>query len=173
MRLTDPTEAPDLYQVCFVCTGNICRSPVAEAIFDRLLENAGLGNDVGVYSAGTGRWHTNDPIDRRAQESLGRHGHQKFTHSARQFDSGWFDHADLVVALDRTHQRTLQNWARGGDEQGKVRLLLSFDPEQSSLMDVPDPYYSDAKMFDQVYASIEQACRSLLRSVQKQRSEIR
>ncbi|MBX3094901.1 MAG: low molecular weight phosphotyrosine protein phosphatase [Cryobacterium sp.] len=168
MRIENPADAPELYTVCFVCTGNICRSPLAEAVFERMLRDAGVDHAVGVLSAGTGSWHRGEPLDKRAQASLLRGGYPEFEHRARRFDPGWFDSVDLVVALDRTHQRALTNWAKSDTDRNKIHLLLGFDPEQAALVDVPDPYYSDDRAFDRVLATVEQASQSLLRHVRSE-----
>src|SRR5882724_9144647 len=94
------------YRVCFVCTGNICRSPMAEAVLRRMVVDAGLAGEVEVRSAGTGDWHIGQDADPRALAVLRRHGYP-LAHTARQWAVADFDGADLVVALDRGHYRTL------------------------------------------------------------------
>lgn len=165
MRVGTPRRADDLYRVCFVCTGNICRSPMGEFVFEQMLVDAGLSESVGVLSAGTGRWHVGADMDRRSRASLERRGYPAAGHTARRFEKDWFDGVDLVVALDRTHRRTLLELARDEQDRAKVELLLAFDPGQSALHDVPDPYFSDQFAFDRVLTAVEQACRPLLRHV--------
>lgn len=148
------------FQVLFVCTGNICRSPMAEVVMRRLADDAGLGRCVHSVSAGTGDWHVGERADRRTVEALARRGYDGSRHRARQFGVLDFDHADLVIALDRTHERILRGWAQTDDEAAKVSLLLSFDPDTDGE-DVPDPYYADPGMFDEVLGMIESASRGL------------
>lgn len=150
-----------LFRVCFVCTGNICRSPMAETVFTSLIRNAGLSGSIAVISAGTGDWHVGEPSDERTLASLNARGYNGTGHRARQFDPAWFDSLDLVVAFDRSQERILRSWAPTDADRAKVQLLLSFDPEHSALMDVPDPYYSDAALFDRVLEMIERAAVSL------------
>jgi protein-tyrosine phosphatase len=145
--------------VIFVCMGNICRSPMAEAVLRYELGQAGL-DDVTVSSAGTGNWHVGDPIDRRAKAALDRRGYF-IDHTARQFDPAWFDEYHLVVALDRDNERDLRRLAPTRPHADNIRLLLAFDPEAEDL-DVPDPYYGAAADFDQVLGQIERACRGML-----------
>jgi protein-tyrosine phosphatase len=149
--------------VVFVCMGNICRSPMAESVLRHELEQAGLDH-VSVHSAGTGSWHVGDPMDRRAKAALERRGYGT-EHTARQFESSWFDQYHLVVALDRDNQRDLRKLAPTRRHDDNVRLLLEFDPDAETL-DVPDPYYGAAADFDEVLRQIEQACQGLVIQLQ-------
>lgn len=151
----------DPFRVCMVCTGNICRSPMAEIVLRRLAEDAGLADELAVTSAGTGEWHVGESADPRTVTALEKAGYDGSAHRARQFEAGWFDELDLVVALDRSHERILRSWARSDDDRAKIRLLLSFDQDARGASDVADPYYGDAAMFDTVLAEIERADRAL------------
>src|SRR4051794_38148715 len=113
------------YRVTFVCTGNICRSPMAEHIFRHHAEEAGL--DVEVDSSGTGGWHVGDAADERTVATLRRAGYAS-AHTARMFDPDWFDRYDLIVALDQGHRRELRAMAPDDAARDKVRLLREFDP---------------------------------------------
>ncbi len=157
---------PGVFRICFVCTGNICRSPMAESVFRSLIDARGLQNRVSVRSAGTGEWHVGEPSDERTLTSLHARGYEGRGHRARQFDVGWFDELDLVIAFDRSHERTLKTWAPSDDARSKVHLLMSFDPENGGALDVPDPYYSDPAMFDAVLGMIERACEALFRQLE-------
>ncbi|MGM1058881.1 low molecular weight protein-tyrosine-phosphatase [Saccharothrix sp. Mg75] len=142
--------------IAFICTGNICRSPVAAIIFREHLSRAGLGDLVEVTSAGTGGWHAGDPADPRAARSLADRGYPT-GHSAAQVDE---DHlgADLLVALDSGHARALRRLV---DDPDRVRLLRSFDPDADGV-DVPDPYYGDEEGFGRVIDMVEAAVPGLL-----------
>lgn len=140
--------------VCFVCTGNICRSPLAALVFTEHLRRAGLDH-VRVTSAGTGGWHVGDAADPRTQRVLADAGYPT-AHVAAQLDDDHLD-ADLLVALDQGHARTLRRLV-GPD---RVRLLREFDPAADGL-DVPDPYYGGTEGFDEVLAMVEAACPGLL-----------
>lgn len=162
----DDEVAPELFRVCFVCSGNICRSPMAEVVFRELAVKAGIGDRIASSSAGTGDWHVGEPADRRTVAALHRRGYDGATHRARQFDPDWFDHLDLVVALDHSHSRILGNWAATPDNRAKIALLMDFAPGRSETLDVPDPYYSDDAMFDSVLDLIERACAGLVHQLE-------
>ena len=152
------------FHVTFVCTGNICRSPIAEKVFAAAVRDAGLDRRVRVSSAGTGGWHAGDPADPRAVEVLRRHGYDT-AHRARQVA---VEHtgADLLVALDAGHARSLRRLV---DHPERVRVLRSFDPAADPAdLDVPDPYYGERDGFDGVLAMVEAATPGLLRWVREQ-----
>jgi len=171
------------FRVCFVCSGNICRSPMGEVVLRRIAEDAGLGDLVIVDSAGTGDWHIGERADRRTVAALSARGYDGATHRAKQFEPRWFAQRDLVVALDRGHERTLRSWAPTDVDRAKVRLLRSFEPGRGDAagpgggaasraaaadLDIPDPYYSGPQSFDDVLAQVEYACTGLLDHVRRQ-----
>lgn len=150
-----------LFRLCFVCTGNICRSPMAEVVFTELIKKSGLEGRIGVTSAGTGDWHVGERSDERTLEALTQRGYDGSRHRAKQFDPDWFGELDLVVVFDHTQERILKAWATTDHDRSKVQLLLTFDKDQSSQLDVPDPYYSDSAFFDQILLMIEHASSAL------------
>ena len=158
-------ESVQRFRVSFVCTGNICRSPMAEVVLRAHAERAGLAGRLAIESAATGDWHVGEPADQRTIDALARAGYDGTRHRARQFDATDFPQLDLVVAFDRGQARILRNWAHSELEQEKVRLLLEFEPELAGLQDVPDPYYSDAGMFDRVLGMIERSTQALFRQL--------
>lgn len=154
------------FRVVFVCTGNICRSPMAEVVFRGFADRAGMGDLVVSTSAGTGDWHVGERADGRTLDALARLGYDGTRHRARQFTLDDFDRHDLVVALDRSHERILASWARTPADTDKLALLLSFDAAAGGNLDVPDPYYADPPMFDKVLGMIESASRALFRQLE-------
>lgn len=158
-----PHHAP--FRVIFVCTGNICRSPMAEVVFRALAEQHGLGGQVIVSSAGTGDWHVGEHADARTIEALARQGYDGSRHRAKQFTAASFAENDLIVALDRSHERILRHWARTEADEGKVMLLMGF-AEGAADVDVPDPYYADPAAFDAALAMIERASTGLFRQLE-------
>ena len=160
----DPEDQGPVFRICFVCTGNICRSPMAEAVFRRHLAAGGYEARLEVSSAATGDWHVGERADSRTIAALASHGYDATRHRARQFDPAWFETLDLVVVFDRGQERILREWA-GPEHGSKVQLLLAFD-ESASAGDVPDPYYSDAALFDSVLVTIERASIALFRQLE-------
>ena len=138
---------------------------MAEVVLRDLAEQRGLGARIVSRSAGTGDWHLGERADERTLASLARRGYDGSQHRAKQFTAASFADNDLVVALDRTHERILREWARTEDDEGKVTLLLAFNPD-AATQDVPDPYYADTEMFDAVLGMIEAATRGLFRQLE-------
>ncbi|MFH7593893.1 low molecular weight protein-tyrosine-phosphatase [Streptomyces racemochromogenes] len=164
-----------MYRVCFVCTGNICRSPMAESVFRSHLAAAGLDGLVEVDSAGTGGWHEGDGADPRTVAVLEAAGYGQ-DHRARQFHASWFDRLDLVIALDSGHLRDLRALAPTPEAAAKVRLLRSYGPAGATgrgpgadtsggSLDVPDPYYGPFEGFEECLALVEAASTGLLEAV--------
>ncbi|OBH00166.1 protein tyrosine phosphatase [Mycobacterium sp. E136] len=154
----------ELLHVTFVCSGNICRSPMAEKMFAHQISERGLGHVVRVTSAGTGGWHAGEPADRRATHVLREHGYPT-AHRAAQVNE---DHmsADLVIALGRNHVRMLNDLGVPAD---RIRMLRSFDPRSGAhALDVEDPYYGDHADFEDVFAVIEASLPGLHKWVDAQ-----
>jgi protein-tyrosine phosphatase len=139
-------------RVLFVCSGNICRSPTAEAVMHRLVDEAGLGNDIEVDSAGTGDWHVGEPPDPRARDAAARRD-ITLSGTARQVEASDFDHFDLILAVDEENADRLRRVAPD-DARDRIRLLDS--------RDVPDPYYGGPDGFDLVLDQLISACSRLL-----------
>ncbi|MGW7254567.1 low molecular weight protein-tyrosine-phosphatase [Streptomyces sp. NPDC054834] len=152
------------YRVCFVCTGNICRSPMAESVFRARVAEAGLEDLVEVDSAGTGGWHEGDGADPRTVSVLDDHGYDS-DHTARQFQASWFARLDLVIALDTGHLKALRRLAPTEEDARKVRLLRSHDPDAGDDLDVPDPYYGGLDGFEECLEMVEAASTGLLAAV--------
>ena len=150
-------------RICFVCSGNICRSPSAEIVMRALVSRTGLDGEIEMCSAGIGDWHVGERADPRSVETLTARGYDSSSHRARQFRSERFDDHDLVVAMDRSHLRDLRRLA-GAAHADKVRLLTSFGPEATDE-DVPDPYYGGPDGFTDVLDLIERYCAALLAEV--------
>ncbi|MEU6603888.1 low molecular weight protein-tyrosine-phosphatase [Streptomyces shenzhenensis] len=154
------------YRVCFVCTGNICRSPMAESVFRARAAEAELTDLVEVDSAGTGSWHEGEGADPRAVAVLEEHGYD-IDHTARRFEPSWFSRLDLVIALDSGHLKTLRRMAPTEKDARKVRLLRSYDPDAGDDLDVPDPYYGGLDGFTECLERVEAASTGLLAAVRE------
>ncbi|MER7179025.1 low molecular weight protein-tyrosine-phosphatase [Streptomyces hyaluromycini] len=152
------------YRVCFVCTGNICRSPMAESVFRARVTEAGLDDRVEADSAGTGGWHEGDGADPRTVRVLAEHGYDS-DHTARRFQASWFARLDLVIALDSGHLKALRRLAPTAEDARKVRLLRAYDPAAGDDLDVPDPYYGGLDGFEECLEMVEAASEGLLAAV--------
>jgi protein-tyrosine phosphatase len=139
-------------RILFVCMGNICRSPTAEGVMRRLIDDAGL--DIEVDSAGTGDWHVGEPPDERAALAARRRG-VTLEGAARQVRPADFRRFDVIVAMDHRNLGELLALAPDDETAAKVRLLV---PDA----DVPDPYYGGDHGFETVLDMVETACRELL-----------
>jgi protein-tyrosine phosphatase len=148
------------YRVVFVCTGNICRSPSAEAVLTRLVRDAGLSDAFEISSAGLGGWHVGKDADPRSLAALRSRGYD-LAHSARQVMRSWVDDYDLFVALDSGHLMELRSLLPGVD----ARLLRDWDPKGPG--NVPDPYYDGQAVFEEVLDMIERSCEGLLAELRR------
>ena len=150
-------------RILFVCLGNICRSPTAEAVMVRLVAEAGLEHAIELDSAGTGAWHVGSPPDERATQAAAARGFA-MRGTARQVTLADFDAFDLLLAMDAENHRNLRALAPNQAAAAKVRLLREFDPASATAanLDVPDPYYGGPDGFDRVLDLVEAACAGLL-----------
>ena len=147
-------------RVLFVCLGNICRSPTAEAVFRQLVTRSPTALEVEVDSAGIGDWHIGEPPDERAQVAARRRGLDMSRIRARQIVHEDFALFDLILAMDRQNLAELRRRAPA-QYRARVRLFLEFAPELETH-DVPDPYYGGEAGFEEVLDLTEQAARGLL-----------
>ncbi|WP_341395172.1 low molecular weight protein-tyrosine-phosphatase [Arthrobacter sp. G119Y2] len=153
-----------MYRISAVCTGNICRSPMAQFCLTRAFEDAGLGARVSVTSAGVTGWEAGRPMDDRTRAELLKHGFSAADLApfrARAFEPEEFAALDLILALDYGHLLELQDLARTETDRDKIRLLRSFDPAAAGLppeqLGIEDPWYGDMRDFDSSYALITAA----------------
>lgn len=149
-----------MIRVCFVCLGNICRSPTALGVMRSLVRDAGLDRALELDSAGTGGWHAGEPPDRRAQAAARGRG-VALESRARQFIRRDFDRFDYVIAMDRENHAELVKLAASAAERDKIHLLRAFEAGGGEL-DVPDPYYGGERGFADVFDICDRACRGLL-----------
>lgn len=154
------SEKPPPVRILFVCLGNICRSPMAQGIFEHTAAEAGLSGRFVVDSAGTGAWHTGDPPDPRAVAAAARRGIDIAAQRARQVSRPDFEAFDHILAMDASNHANLQEMAPPKAAH-KVRLFLD-SPGGNTPREVPDPYYGGAGGFDDVLDLIEEGSRALL-----------
>src|SRR5271165_1842567 len=154
----EPRDPQQPYRICMVCLGNICRSPMAEVVLRDQLRKAGLAGKVTVSSAGTGDWHVGEPMDARAGAELTRRGYDGSGHQARQIEQSWLDDYDLLLAMDRRNLANLKRMAAGDPElEGRIQLMLSFDPDSAEGAEVPDPYDGRPGEFAEVFELVQAA----------------
>lgn len=149
----------------FVCTGNTCRSPMAEIVTREIARHAKLASRILVSSAGTGDWHVGEAADERTVAALARRGYDGSKHRARQFDAADFASQDLIVYFDHTHERALRALARSDADLVKLSNITSFETSLGDSAEVPDPYYASDETFDQALELIEQCARGLVRQL--------
>lgn len=170
--MASSTAHPERYRVIVVCTGNICRSPMAEFLLRERFEQAGLGDRVSVDSAGTTSWEAGNPADQRTLSVLERMGHEDLggrDHVARKFEPAWLDERDLVLAADSGHVADLRRLAHNEQQRDKVRLLREFDPDAVAAgeLEMDDPWYGDDTSFDQTYEEVMAAADGVVEHVRR------
>jgi protein-tyrosine phosphatase len=153
-----------MVRVLFVCMGNICRSPLAQGVFENVLRREGLEDEVFVDSAGTGRWHVGSPPDERAQRSASSRGLDLSTQRARQVTPDDCHSFDYVLTMDEENYRTVAALCREGDTE--VKPFLDFAPGRAET-EVPDPYYGGPNGFERVLDLVEEASEGLLEEIKE------
>ncbi len=151
-----------MIHVLFVCLGNICRSPMAEAVFRHLVVQAGLQDRIVIDSAGTGGWHEGEPPHAGTQQVLNAKKIKHDTIRARQIKPSDFGQFDYIIGMD---EENISNLCRLTSEHGKIYRLLDFAPDLPER-NVEDPYYT--KRFDYVYSLVEAGCRGLLEHIRRE-----
>jgi protein-tyrosine phosphatase len=147
--------------VCFVCLGNICRSPIAEGILTKLVAEAGLRGRIRVDSVGTGAWHKGERADKRARDLAAERGYE-LNSVCRQIAPTDFANHDLLIGMDQSIIRDLNEAAPDAKAKLKIKLLRDFDPRSPKGSEVQDPYYGTVEDFRRAFDVIEAACIGLL-----------
>ena len=153
-----------MIRVLFVCLGNICRSPLAQGVFENLLQREGLENEVFVDSAGTGSWHVGHPPDERAQRSASLRGLDISAQRARRVTPEDCQNFDYVLTMDEENYRVVAALCRRGSTV--VRPFLDYAPGYAQT-EVPDPFYGGSKAFERVLDLVEEASEGLLEDIRK------
>lgn len=147
-------------RVLFVCLGNICRSPLAEALFDQLLNERGLENQIQCDSAGTGDWHIGQSPDPRTL-AVAQQYEVPVEHRGRQFVPADFAAYDYIITMDASNRQNVLSQLPPGTQSDHVFLMRQFDDEPSEK-DVPDPYWGGERGFDDMYHLLRRCCVNLL-----------
>lgn len=151
--------------VLFVCMGNICRSPTAHAIFEKLVEESGLAKQVRIDSAGTHDYHIGKLPDERSMQAAAARQYRMDHLRARQVSAEDIAEYDYVLAMDRANLEILQSLVDDA-LRDKPHLFMSYAPDYG-LEEVPDPYYGGAQGFEQVLDMIEAAADNLLEDIRR------
>jgi protein-tyrosine phosphatase len=160
-RHLDEAKAKAMVRVLFVCMGNICRSPMAEGVFRRMLEGVGLSEKIYVDSAGTHSYHIGAPPDTRGQATALRRGVDLRSLRARQVSVEDLAEFDYVLAMDRDNFEHLLTLGQDLELRGRIQLFLDFAPDLPER-EVPDPYYGGSGGFERVMDLVEEAAQGLL-----------
>ena len=148
-------------KILFVCTGNICRSPGAEAIFKQMAKKKGLGNQFEIDSAGLSAYHVGEPADIRMQAYAVNRGYN-LTGFSRKFNpNNDFDYFDFIIAMDDEHILSLKRKIRGDADRQKIHKMTDFR-KKWDYDEVPDPFYGGEEGFELVLDLLEDSCEGLL-----------
>ncbi len=150
------------HKILFVCLGNICRSPLAHAVFQDLVDKNGLSDKFEIESCGTGSWHVGELPDRRMSKEAKKHGIE-MTHLGRTLQVMDFEYFDLILPMDISNMNYLLTKTLP-EYRDKIKLFRTFDPEaKSEVAEVPDPYYGREEGFKNVYKIVDRTCKEILR----------
>lgn len=155
------------YSILFVCLGNICRSPAAQAVLQRMVDERGLTDRFFIDSAGLGGWHTGDLPDKRMRVHARPRGYE-LRHRARKVQSGDFEDFDLIVGMDASNVDDLRSLAATIEQQDKVVMMGNYIRQYPNYDYVPDPYYEGSEGFELVLDLLEDSCDNLLNQIIKQ-----
>lgn len=154
------------YKICFVCLGNICRSPTAEGVFQHLVNERGLQSYFYIDSAGTSAYHIGEPANSKSQWIANQQG-VKLHSRARRFEQPDLEEFDLILAMDHENLRNLKQLNGSSGYSDKIRLLREFDPNPEDKA-VPDPYYGGMDGFQRVFDVIKRSSEALLDQLEEQ-----
>ena len=160
-----PITKEDPFKICFVCLGNICRSPTAEGIFIHRVKEEGLQDYFYIDSAGTSAYHIGEKANSKSQSTANKYG-VHLPSVARQFEYIDLEEFDLILAMDSENFNNIRSLDRKERFTGKVHRMRDFDPHADNP-DVPDPYFGGMDGFENVYSVLDRSCENLLHELKK------
>lgn len=164
IQVENTINSENPFKICFVCLGNICRSPTAEGIFQHLVKENGLEEYFEVDSAGTSAYHIGESANTKSQQTAQKYGitlHSK----ARKFKESDLDYFDLIVVMDRENYQNVKRLYRDDNYDHKIAKMRDFDPHPGDG-NVPDPYYGGMDGFEHVFQIVKRSCEELLSEIE-------
>ncbi len=159
------TEKDERLAILFICLGNICRSTAAQAVMQKMVDEAGLTDKFYIDSAGIGAWHVGQLADKRMRDHAYRRGY-KLTHRARQIDAETdFKRFDRIIVMDDDNYQAVTRKAHSAEEKGKVIKMADYFSKYAGEPSVPDPYYGGPQDFEWALDLIEDGCRGILGAI--------
>jgi protein-tyrosine phosphatase len=165
--LPPPRPGRTSYSIVVVCLGNICRSPMTAVVLRSKLHAAGLADRTTVASSGVLDYHLGDPMDGRASATLVAGGYEPGEHASAQFVAESFAEHDLILAMDASNRRAIEELAAEAGDRDRVRMFREFDPLADGDLDVPDPWFGGQDGFDLVLTIVERTTDEIVAAVRR------
>lgn len=154
-----------MVRVLFVCLGNICRSPTAHGVFEKLVKDAGLQHLIEIDSCGTGAWHVGEAPDERTQKKAKDKGYDLSYLRARKLNKEDFEKFDYILSMDTRNLADVIKKAPA-TYNGTIKLFLDYSQERN-ILEVPDPFYGDDETFERVFNLVESTCKGLMQELKE------
>lgn len=158
-----PITKENPIKICFVCLGNICRSPTAEGIFQHLVEEEGLSDFFEIDSAGTSDYHVGESANQNSQRTANRHN-ITLNSTARQLRASDLDYFDLILAMDDNNYANILRLTSSRQQENKIGRMRDYDSKPGNGQ-VPDPYAGGIDGFENVYQIVKRSCEQLLEEI--------
>lgn len=162
--VVDSAREKDKIKILYVCLGNICRSPAAEGVMKRIVEDAGMSSRFEIDSAGTGRYHIGELPDKRMRIHASRRG-LELTHRCRQVSEADFDEFDIIIGMDESNLSNLRRVSPSPEGDAKIVPMSAFVDVSMRYDYIPDPYYEGAEGFELVLDLLENGCQNLFEAL--------
>jgi protein-tyrosine phosphatase len=158
----------DKKRIMFVCTGNICRSPLAQGVFEHLARKAGVDSQFEVESSGVSGFHVGENVDDRMRQTASKYG-VKLNHRAQQMKQSDLDTYDMIFAMSGSHLSALKRMASESQRE-KIYMFREFDPQGSGKDEVPDPWYGGMNGFEEVFEIVNRTCENLVDTLSRKQA---